>query len=109
MAGSGCRPDGGVGKQVWIDKGPRWVVVPKWGHTTYREPGRFSHAIWIGADATLTPGGGGQLGLIELIASTDVSDHDLVVDKKDQALDDLTDLYSDGSRGVDGGLGAFWK
>ena len=50
--------------------------------------------------------GGGEPGLVELVAAAHVRQHDLAVDGEDQALHDLADLDPDRRRGVGRGLGA---
>ena len=78
-------------------------------HATDREAGGLVDGVGIDAGAVRATSGVRELLLVELVRAADVGQHDLAVDREDQALHDLADLHTDRRCCVGRGLGAFRK
>ena len=59
--------------------------------------------------AVRATGGLRELLLVELVDAADIGQHDLAVDREDQALHDLADMHADRGGRVRRGLRAFRK
>ena len=94
-----------VGHQVRVDEHSQLGVVAERRHPADGEPGRRPHRVGVDAAAHRATCGDGQLRLVELVRPADVGEHDLAVDREDQALHDLADITADRRCCVDCGLG----